>query len=83
MITGKGRLDHQSFGGKVVGGVYELCQKHQKPMMVVCGQHLSFSKPIIDFPIYTVLEKAISIEDAIKNAAFYLQEIGEELKFVL
>ena len=82
IITGEGRLDSQSFDGKVVGGVYQLCKKHQKPMMVICGQHLNPERLSFDFPIYTILDKAHSVEAAIKNAAFYLKEIGQELKIV-
>jgi len=79
VITGEGRLDSQSFDGKVVGGIYQLCQKHQKRMIVVCGQHLNPTGQIFNFPIYTVLERANSVADAIQNAQFYLEEIGKSI----
>jgi glycerate kinase len=79
VITGEGRLDSQSFDGKVVGGIYELCKKHQKSMIVICGQHLNPDNKIFDFPIYTILERATSVEDAIQNGAKHLQAIGRDV----
>jgi len=38
IITGEGRFDSQSLGGKVVDGVLNLCKKYGKKPYVVCGQ---------------------------------------------
>lgn len=40
IITGEGMLDAQSMQGKVVGTIAELAKKYQKPVKVICGQHL-------------------------------------------
>lgn len=78
VITGEGRLDTQSFDGKVVGGVYKLCQKYQKRMVVVCGQVLELEKlPLKNEQIYTVIEQAETLENAIKNPLKYLEIIGQ------
>lgn len=37
VITGEGRLDGQSFQGKVVGEVLRLAEKHRKLVYVLCG----------------------------------------------
>jgi glycerate kinase len=37
IITGEGYLDSQSFDGKVVGGVQQLAQQFNKPVVVICG----------------------------------------------
>lgn len=79
VITGEGRLDDQSFDGKVVGGIYHLCQKYQKTMIVVCGQHHNPNNQPFNFPIHTILADAKSVEDAIRNAKFYLHQIGRTL----
>jgi len=80
IVTGEGRLDHQSFDGKVVGGVYKLCQKYHKTMAIVCGQYLECetieTKKLI---IHTVIEKANSLTDAIEHSEKYLEAIGNEL----
>jgi glycerate 2-kinase len=38
VITGEGRLDPQSLGGKVVGTVAEVCGRAGKPVYVIAGQ---------------------------------------------
>jgi glycerate 2-kinase len=37
VITGEGKLDSQSFYGKVVGGIYRRMQGSGKPLLIVCG----------------------------------------------
>ena len=37
IITGEGKLDQQSPQGKLISGVARLCQKHQKPIIALCG----------------------------------------------
>lgn len=37
VVTGEGKLDAESFNGKVVGGVLELAQTHGVPALVVAG----------------------------------------------
>ena len=81
VITGEGRLDGQSFQNKVVGGIYGLCQKYQKPLYVICGtvgtdDGFSLPKDVIAFP----LAKADSeIEDAIKNPISIIERRVREL----
>ena len=80
VITGEGRLDTQLFDGKVVGGVHKLCQKYQKPIVVVCGQVLEQEKlPLQKEQIYTVIEQAENFQDAIHNPLKYLEIIGKHL----
>lgn len=82
VITGEGQLDKTSLDGKVVGGVAALCKKYQKPMIaVVGGSKLSLlEKEMLGLQeIYTVLEKADSVESAIQDVERYLEEIGAEI----
>jgi|tagenome__1003787_1003787.scaffolds.fasta_scaffold20838245_2 glycerate kinase len=37
VVTGEGKLDAESFNGKVVGGVVELARRHGVPALVVAG----------------------------------------------
>ncbi|MFK7948177.1 MAG: glycerate kinase [Saprospiraceae bacterium] len=81
VITGEGRLDTQSFDGKVVGGLYKLCKKHQKSMIVVCGQVLESEKlPLKNKQIYTVIDQAENLENAINNPLKYLETIGQTIE---
>ncbi len=38
IITGEGKLDEQTFSGKVVGHVLALAHQHHKPVFILCGQ---------------------------------------------
>lgn len=80
VITGEGKLDRQTEQGKVISGVCELAKRHQKRVIAVCGD--------ADFPIaeslgiekvYTVRSRSASLEDAMKNTAEKLQQIGVEM----
>ena len=82
VITGEGQLDKTSLDGKVVGGVATLCRKYQKPLIAVVGaSKLSkIEKKALGLEeVYTVLEKAGSVDQAIQAAANYLVEIGLEI----
>src|SRR5690606_24518429 len=37
IITGEGKLDQQTLGGKVIAGVSERAQKYNKPVIALCG----------------------------------------------
>ena len=37
VITGEGRLDNESFNGKVVGGVADIAARHDVPVVAVVG----------------------------------------------
>lgn len=37
VLSGEGRFDEQSTGGKVVGELMKLCDNHQKPLIILCG----------------------------------------------
>lgn len=37
LVTGEGSVDAQSFEGKVVGKLYELCRAHEIPMLAIGG----------------------------------------------
>ena len=37
VITGEGKMDHQTLEGKVISGVHELCTRMNKDLGVICG----------------------------------------------
>ncbi len=37
IITGEGRIDSQTFTGKLIHGILKLAKKHKKPVAVICG----------------------------------------------
>lgn len=38
VITGEGKVDHQTFSGKVVAHVLSLAKRHEKTVFILCGQ---------------------------------------------
>ncbi len=84
VITGEGQLDKTSLDGKVVGGVAALCKQYGKPLIaIVGGSRLSAAeKENLGLRhIYTALERAGSVELAVRDAAIYLEQIGATLSF--
>ncbi|MEI9946991.1 MAG: glycerate kinase [Chitinophagaceae bacterium] len=76
LITGEGKIDHQSKEGKVVGEIAQLGIQHKIPVVAYCGittlnqeeakeLGLNFTWPIAD--------DKNDIESSIKNAGVFLQ----------
>jgi len=82
IITGEGKIDHQTEQGKVVSGVCQLAKKYQKPVIAVCGiADLPIAESLGIQKVYTVRSRSISTKDAMENAREKLLVIGEELGF--
>jgi glycerate kinase len=87
VVSGEGKLDIQSLQGKVVHGVAELCQKHNKPLVLFVGKNdLSRQEAhkLGARHIHAIAEEAKDMEDAISNAATYLSNMafqyGDQLR---
>src|SRR5690606_16904375 len=39
VITGEGKMDHQTQSGKVIKGISDLCLKHHKPLYAIVGHN--------------------------------------------
>lgn len=81
IITGEGRMDEQTVQGKLISGVCKLAHQLGKPVIGVCGA----SQPGIGEAlgmqrVYTVLERAASVSEAMELAAEKLIEIGKEIQ---
>lgn len=80
VITGEGKLDAQTEQGKVISGICELAEKHKKRVIVVCGDaDFPISKNLGIERVYTVRSRSKNLEDAMKNAAVKLWEIGTDM----
>ncbi len=81
VVSGEGKLDVQTLGGKVVSGVMEMARKYHKPVVLFTGQseldRESFaSKDILE--VLTVMERCSSIEEeAMTSAADTLEVLAE------
>ncbi len=79
VISGEGKLDEQSFQGKVVSGISNLCNKYQKPLYLFVGKNELSKKQIETLNvehIFSIFEKAKNIDDAILNGALYLENLA-------
>lgn len=82
VISGEGRLDSQSLDGKVVSGVAALCRKHYKKLWLVVGKNDLSKREVEELgveKVFSVMDFAEDIVDAISNARKYVKEIGSKL----
>jgi glycerate kinase len=82
IITGEGKLDRQTFHGKVIDGVTRLAGKYKIPVLAVCGDIKSESR---ELKMHSILRSASlvdhfgSVDKAIKNARTGVTEISKNL----
>jgi glycerate 2-kinase len=84
VITGEGRLDWQTFSGKVVSEVLKLAEKRGKPVIAICGsceltEDETLARGIAR--VISLVDDNTSSESAIQNAATYItRKIADECK---
>lgn len=75
VITGEGRLDNQSFDGKVVGGILKHFPKSK--VIIVAGQNLTSKKN----NVFTLVPAYIdNVEESINNPKVYLKQVALDIK---
>ncbi|MCS7223085.1 MAG: glycerate kinase [Armatimonadetes bacterium] len=82
VITGEGKLDHQTGFGKVPYGVAQVARKYHKPVVVIAGQveigHKVFSSWGVT-ACFSILNRIMSEEEAFKEAPQLLQETAVQV----
>lgn len=72
VITGEGKMDKQSFQGKLTGEIISLAQQHDKKVLVVCGSCDTTSPSVRShtqhLPLLSLVKPAVSEEKAIRQA---------------
>jgi glycerate kinase len=86
IMTGEGRIDKESFSGKVVGSVLAIARAHKKPVILVAG---SIAREVLKFKkhgvtkYYSVAKSGVSLTEIIRDTPGLLQEtahtIGKDL----
>lgn len=82
VITGEGCIDDQSTQGKVVSGIAHLCQKHQKPLILVGGIATISEKNLNKLhpkSLFTIKTEGMTKEEAMRDVGKRLIEIGQEI----
>ena len=82
VITGEGKVDHQTLAGKVVAGVTAKAREHGKPVILVCGA-LELSTEELSMlgvtAAFSIMDKPMTIEKAIKDAAVLVEGMGSRI----
>jgi glycerate kinase len=82
VITGEGRFDHSSLGGKVPTGVAEAALKSGRPCIVLAGVVEVGKRELATAGFaaaYEVAEQAGSAQEAMARAAFHLAALAERV----
>jgi glycerate kinase len=82
VITGEGKVDGQSWAGKLVSQVLQRADKQFKQTLIVCGAFEEAEKIPVFLDandIFSVMARAENEQDAMTNAGPYLEKIGEEI----
>jgi glycerate kinase len=82
LITGEGKMDHQTLHGKLISKLSEIAQKFGVPICAVCGNiELNHAEKeelgIIDD--YSIKKWTNNAAYTNKSTIFHLEEIGEEI----
>lgn len=84
VISGEGKLDEQSLQGKVVDGIAQLCQQHQKPLTLFVGKNDLSEKALLALNIkhvFSIMDNAKDTKDAMSNGKKYLTALAKDFKF--
>ena len=77
VITGEGRIDSQSIHGKTPVGVARAAKKFDIPVIAIAGSVSKDVDVVYDHGIdavFSVVTGAMSLEEALKNAKFNLEQ---------
>jgi len=82
IITGEGRLDHQSLDGKLVGKIASLAKSKSKKLVAVVGQN-TLSESVLHAhgieAVYAVDSLSLNLQDAMERAAIYVEKLAMEI----
>ena len=82
IITGEGKIDSSTWGGKVVSEVVKRCDKVFKQTILVSGAFESsanFPLFLDEHDVFTISSHSSDSADSIARAAEILEQIGEEV----
>ena len=82
VITGEGRIDHQTQFGKTPFGVAQVAKKYNKPVIAITGSigqgvDELYAKGIDS--VFSIVDKPMNLADAMVNAAVLLESAAERI----
>jgi glycerate kinase len=72
LITGEGKIDHQSLHGKLISGLTNLAKDHKVPVIALCGALFANPQEINNLGLkaaFSIQSSPKSLEEALKNTA--------------
>lgn len=81
VITGEGKIDAQTWNGKLVAAVTKLCTKHKKPVIALCGVLETSQETIKANGIaaaFSLVNSTTTVEEAMKNSYINLVKLAYE-----
>src|SRR5699024_10536881 len=82
VITGEGKVDHQTVFGKTAQGVAQAAQKQNVPTIIMTGAIESGFEKLYDYGVVSVnsiINKPMTLNEAIENAPFLLEKGTEQI----
>ena len=84
VLAGEGKIDKQSFYGKTISHIIDLCRRYQKPYYLICGYSELSIEELGDPLCMGILPISVysdSIEDSIFNGSKYLKKLLSSYTF--
>ena len=82
VVTGEGSIDLQTFTGKVVRGVSNICQRHRKPVIGICGVLQLDFQQVRDLGLaaaFPISNGADNLEHALSATSINVERLGVHL----
>jgi len=79
VISGEGKIDRQTLYGKVISGIYELCQKHYKPLILLAGKIEEEAYSIYGdkvLALFSIVNGPINENEAFSRANYLLENVS-------
>ncbi len=86
IITGEGRIDHQTQYGKTVAGVSKLAARHRKPVIAIAGTLTEDAASLYEIGIdmmLSILKKPVSLDEAIAGTRHLLELTGHDIARII
>jgi glycerate 2-kinase len=86
VITGEGKIDHQTIYGKTPIGVAKIAKQYNLPVIAIAGHLGSDSNIVKKYGIdahFSIVPGVIGLEDAMKNASEYVERCVENIGTVI
>ena len=82
VVTGEGRLDHQSLRGKVFCGIGSLCKRHEVPVVALVGGIGDGGDGIYDLGVESVMvlvDQVMELSEAMEEAGRLLESAADRM----